>query len=284
MNDLTQTLLSNLSLGKKSQYAKVYSPQLLQAIPRSLNRDKLGLKPDNLPFNGKDWWDLYEVSYLNKKNKPEVAIGRCEIPASSINIVESKSFKLYLNSLNFTNFNCIDDVSRTIADDLSDLLQTRVKVSLYNPSISEVADSLFSVHLPQGICLDSLDISVNEFDYNPEILTDCISDAVVKEELYSNLMKSNCLVTGQPDWGSVYIKYEGNQIDREKLLKYIISYRNHNEFHEMCVERIFCDILKYCRPEKLTVYARYTRRGGIDINPFRSNFESEMPFSRLIRQ
>ena len=143
---------------------------------------------------------------------------------------------------------------------------------------------MFDIHHPNGTCIDGIDISVSDFDYNPNLLIDSTSGTIITEELYSNLMKSNCLVTGQPDWGTIYIKYTGNKIAHENLLKYIVSYRNHNEFHEMCVERVFCDLMKFCKPQKLTVYARYTRRGGIDINPFRSNFEENAPFDRLIRQ
>ena len=260
MNTSDQYIIKDLVLGKRTEYKRSYSPDLLQAIPRSLNRDKLGLTDSTLPFSGYDLWNLYEISYLNSKHKPQVAVGYFTVPHSSPFIVESKSLKLYLNSINFTCFDSVDDVASTM----------NIK--------------MFDIHHPNGTCIDGIDISVSDFDYNPNLLIDSTSGTSITEELYSNLMKSNCLVTGQPDWGTIYIKYTGNKIAHENLLKYIVSYRNHNEFHEMCVERVFCDLMKFCKPQKLTVYARYTRRGGIDINPFRSNFEENVPFDRLIRQ
>lgn len=278
--DLNLNIIKDLPLGKKSSYAKAYDPTLLQAIPRSLNRSQLGIGEHNLPFTGFDVWNLYEISFLNKRNKPVVALGTIIVPADSLYIVESKSLKLYLNSFNFTQFDSLDHVTNTITKDLSKILDISIVVSLYN--INDEKE--FQLCLPAAKCIDELDLSIDTFDYSPSLLDDSCTDPIVEEQLISNLMKSNCLVTSQPDWGSIYISYKGHQIDHEKLLKYIVSFRNHNEFHEMCVERVFCDLMKYCKPQRLTVYARYTRRGGIDINPFRSNFEKEIPFKRLIRQ
>ena len=283
MNTSDQYIIKDLVLGKRTEYKRSYSPDLLQAIPRSLNRDKLRLTDSTLPFSGYDLWNLYEISYLNSKHKPQVAVGYFTVPHSSPFIVESKSLKLYLNSINFTCFDSIDDVASTIKQDLSSLLHADIKVELFG-LLEQQNIKMFDIHHPNGTCIDGIDISVSDFDYNPNLLIDSTSGTSITEELYSNLMKSNCLVTGQPDWGTIYIKYTGNKIAHENLLKYIVSYRNHNEFHEMCVERVFCDLMKFCKPQKLTVYARYTRRGGIDINPFRSNFEENAPFDRLIRQ
>jgi 7-cyano-7-deazaguanine reductase len=269
--------LDNLVLGKSVAYADKYDPSLLQGVPRSLSRTEINL-PSPLPFNGIDIWNGYELSWLNSKGKPIVAILRCFVPITSANLIESKSFKLYLNSFNQSCFNSPDDVKAHIQKDLSACAGETVEVQLIEFSAFQ---SLQLGEFP-GVLLDTLDIEMQNFDISPQLLK--TTDNYVEETLCSHLLKSNCLITHQPDWGSVLIKYEGNQIEHEALLKYLISFRQHNEFHEQCVERIYYDIYTHCKPSKLTVYARYTRRGGLDINPFRSNFESPYADLRLARQ
>jgi len=270
-------ILNNLSLGKITEYRETYAPELLQGVPRSLNREEIDLF-DALPFTGVDRWTGYELSWLNPKGKPQVAILQCEVPASSANLIESKSFKLYLNSFNQTQYESLEQVQSVIQQDLSLCAQAQVKVHLVSPrDFSSLVMSTL-----QAVSIDELDIEINEYQLNPALLS--TQDEWLEESLCSDLLKSNCLITNQPDWGSVFIRYKGKKICHESLLRYLISFRKHNEFHEQCVERIFCDILHYCDPEQLTVYARYTRRGGLDINPFRSNFESIYPEFRLARQ
>lgn len=269
-------------LGVRSHYPDQYSPQLLEALPRARGREVIGLNTPALPFTGYDLWTAFELSWLNNKGKPVVGIAEFIIPASSENLIESKSFKLYLNSLNQTRFRDLETLLATLINDLSEAAKGDVKVTLY-PGLSGYPSAIDT--LP-GINIDDLDIEVNNYDFNPDYLKYAISEKSddIAETLCSNLLKSNCLVTYQPDWGSVVINYEGKQIDRECLLRYLISFRQHNEFHEQCVERIFNDIKRYCQPQKLTVFARYTRRGGLDINPFRSDFEEKTATGRLIRQ
>jgi len=267
-------------LGKNTGYVQHYAPELLESLPRTRGRNEIKIKSDSLPFSGFDLWTGFELSWLNDKGKPVVAIAEFFIPATSQNLIESKSFKLYLNSFNQTKFATSDVVTSTLERDLSSAANGSVKVKLY----ANIAQYPVLTSALPGKCIDSLDIEVDDYCFNPEHLKHSISDEIVSEILSSNLLKSNCLVTNQPDWGSIIIKYEGRKINREKLLRYIISFRTHNEFHEQCVERIFCDIKNYCNPEKLTVFARYTRRGGLDINPFRSNFEEALPVNRLVRQ
>ncbi|MCE2593550.1 NADPH-dependent 7-cyano-7-deazaguanine reductase QueF [Motilimonas cestriensis] len=274
------SILDTLSLGQDTQYDSDYNPSLLQAVPRSLNRDDLQLQAQNLPFQGFDLWGLYELSWLNSKGKPVVATAHCKVDAKSENLIESKSFKLYLNSLNQHKFDSNDAVLATLTRDLSACAQGQVEVTLYT-DLDQNYEVLGSF---DGTLIDELDIEVSDFEFNPDYLNHSTSEQQVNETLYSHLLKSNCLVTNQPDWGSVLIKYQGPKINQEQLLRYLISFRQHNEFHEQCVERIFQDINHYCKPTKLTVFARYTRRGGLDINPFRSNFESGITTPRLLRQ
>lgn len=270
--------LNNSELGKKSAYETQYNPLLLFAIPRAIKRSEIGINPDNPGFYGEDIWTHYEISWLNTKGKPMVAIGEIFYSSSSKNIIESKSMKLYFNSFNNTRLSSAQELIDIVINDLS------VKVA------SEVRFELIDINQPInkfGLCsalsLDNLDIECNEYQPNPDYLV-CDSK-VVSELLYSNLLKSNCLVTNQPDWGTVYIEYTGLKIDPQGLLKYIVSLRNHNEFHEQCVERIFHDIQQYCFPQELTVYARYTRRGGLDINPYRTTRKNyKVSNCRLIRQ
>lgn len=273
------TPLDKTPLGKSVKYEFCYNPQLLEGVPRSLNREPIGLYPDNLPFSGMDVWNLYELSWLTPSGKPAIAVGEAFVEATSHNIIESKSFKLYLNSFNQTHFDSLDTVQATIAKDLSQVAEGDVNINLWHHPSATIEN------LP-GECIDDEDITTDCYEIDSGLLEGAANPhQSVEEVLHSHLLKSNCLVTGQPDWGSVMISYAGPKIDRAALLKYIISFRQHNEFHEQCVERVFTDIQRYCQPEKLTVYARYTRRGGLDINPFRSNFETAPPANvRLLRQ
>lgn len=272
--------LSGLTLGKTTDYRDTYDASLLQGVPRSLNRDPLGLKADNLPFHGADIWTLYELSWLNANGLPQVAVGQVELDYASLNLVESKSFKLYLNSFNQTRFASWDEVRSTLQRDLSACAQGAVSVTLYR--VDELEGQPVA-HFA-GLCIDDQDIAIDNYEFDAALLTDAASGEVVEETLVSHLLKSNCLITHQPDWGSVQIHYRGSQIDREKLLRYLVSFRHHNEFHEQCVERIFTDIQRFCQPESLSVYARYTRRGGLDINPWRSNTSFVPATGRLARQ
>ncbi|MDG2960310.1 NADPH-dependent 7-cyano-7-deazaguanine reductase QueF [Bisgaard Taxon 10/6] len=272
--------LSGLTLGQKTEYKAKYDRTLLQPVPRRLNRDGLGISARQ-PFNqGADIWTAYEISWLNPKGLPQVAIADVEIDFRSENLVESKSFKLYLNSFNQTKFASMAEVQNVMQRDLQDCARGEVKVRLN--FLTFYANQ--PIHKLAGEVIDDQDIEISDYGFNADLLTDCTNNVQAEETLVSHLLKSNCLITGQPDWGSVRIHYIGKQIDREKLLRYIVSFRQHNEFHEQCVERMFCDIMCYAKPEKLTVYARYTRRGGLDINPFRSNFEPVPDNLRLARQ
>ena len=265
-------------LGKETTYISHYNRDLLFPIPRKSKRDEIHV-PGELPFKGVDIWNAYELSWLNPKGKPVVALGEFILPCESPNIVESKSLKLYLNSFTNSMFSSVADVLQRIQQDLSDYAGAKVTVN-----ITPIAEfSVGQIQTFGGICLDDLDITCTEYHVTPAFLT--TEKNSVTETVYSNLLKSNCLVTGQPDWGSVQIHYTGNKIQHAGLLQYLVSFRNHNEFHEQCVERIFMDILQYCQPQQLTVHACYTRRGGLDINPFRSTervFPEEM--ARQVRQ
>ncbi|CDG88573.1 NADPH-dependent 7-cyano-7-deazaguanine reductase QueF [Xenorhabdus bovienii] len=271
---------AQLTLGKATPYCDHYDPTLLQAVPRSMNREPLGLFPDNLPFHGADIWTMYELSWLNSRGVPQVAIGYVSLSAASVNLVESKSFKLYLNSFNQTRFADWDTVQKTLQQDLSVCANGDVHVvlrPLHDFSQQPIAEF-------EGKCIDNQDIEIDDYQFSRDYLNDAAAGSVVDEILVSHLLKSNCLITHQPDWGSVQIRYKGPKIDQEKLLRYLVSFRHHNEFHEQCVERIFNDLIALCAPEKLTVYARYTRRGGLDINPWRSNEAFIPETGRLARQ
>lgn len=272
--------LQGLTLGKSTDYCDQYNPQLLQPVPRALNRDDLQLS-GSLPFSGADLWTLYELSWLNNNGVPQVAIGDVYIPATSRNLVESKSFKLYLNSFNQTRFDSWDAVRQTLENDLRACAQGDVSVALYR--LDELEGQPIA-HF-NGTCIDNQDIVIDNYQFSTAYLENAVSgEKAVEETLVSHLLKSNCLITHQPDWGSIQIQYRGRKIDREKLLRYLVSFRHHNEFHEQCVERIFNDILSFCQPEKLSVYARYTRRGGLDINPWRTNTDFTPATGRLVRQ
>lgn len=268
-------------LGKPTSYQVEYTPSLLFPIPREQKRLEIGVT-GTLPFFGVDIWNAYELSWLNLRGKPQVAIATFTAPADSPNIIESKSFKLYLNSFNQTRVASPEALVEMLRTDLSNGFGSPVQVKLTMPD----AFSTVEMGELEGLLLDRLDIEVSEYSPNPGLLKANHEEAIVEETLVSHLLKSNCLVTGQPDWGSVQIRYVGPQIDQENLLQYLIGFRNHNEFHEQCVERIFMDIMRQCKPQKLSVYARYTRRGGLDINPWRTNFTTGQrpPNLRNVRQ
>jgi 7-cyano-7-deazaguanine reductase len=259
-------------LGKASAYQTEYAPELLFPIPRQQKRDELGIS-GTLPFFGVDIWNAYEISWLNLRGKPQVAIATVTVPADSPNIIESKSFKLYLNSFNQTRLANTDALLTLLRADLSAACGAPVHIALATPD----AFSTLKMGELDGLLLDRLDIDVDQYTPAPGLLSANHDEALVEESLVSHLLKSNCLVTGQPDWASVQVHYVGAQIDQEGLLRYLIGFREHNEFHEQCVERIFIDILRQCKPVKLAVYARYTRRGGLDINPWRTNFSTAPP-------
>ena len=277
---ITISAPDDLSLGKQVDYEFEYNPDLLQGVPRSLSRDTLNLAGSGLPFDGIDTWTGYELSWLNLKGKPNVAILECHVPITSKNLIESKSFKLYLNSFNQTKFASAEDVQQVLQADLSACAGEPVEVKLILPEqFSSLQFQEFN-----GTLLDSLDVEIDQYSPNTQYLTVAKNETGVQETLVSHLLKSNCLITSQPDWASIQIRYEGKAIEHEGLLKYLISFRQHNEFHEQCVERIYNDIMKHCQPDKLTVCARYTRRGGLDINPFRSNYEAPYANHRQARQ
>lgn len=271
-------------LGQATLYPSRYSSELLFPIERKASRVILGID-ESLPFSGVDLWTAYELSWLNSKGKPVVAVGEFSFSCHSQFMVESKSFKLYLNSFNQTRFASFDEVKQCLENDLSGLVKEKVGINLYSlnqPSLNQ--SFLHGINSIEGICLDEIDLDITTYHPEPGLLV-CETTEVVSETLYSHLLKTNCPVTGQPDWASLVISYSGAKIHREKLLAYIISFREHQDFHEHCVERIFCDIQQGCKPQTLTVYARYTRRGGLDINPYRSSEKNvDISSKRLIRQ
>ncbi len=265
-------------LGKASAYADQYDPSLLFPLARAPKRAEIGIT-GSVPFVGADLWTAFELSWLNERGKPQVALAHITVPCETPNIVESKSFKLYLNSYNNTRFATAQDVQARLRTDISEAVWRgaetpgTVGVRLVLPEQFDQEP----LHELDGLLLDRLDIECDTYQPAPELLRVAMEEAPVSEVLVSHLLKSNCLVTGQPDWGSVRIAYSGPQIDQERLLQYIVSFRNHNEFHEQCVERIYMDLWTRCKPIKLEVYARYTRRGGLDINPWRTSHPQAMP-------
>lgn len=272
-------LIAHSPLGKTVSYDGNYEPRLLFPIARGPFREALGVT-GNLPFHGHDLWNAYEFSWLNTKGKPVNVVAQFLFPCSSPNLIEAKSFKLYLNSFHYTRFDSPEAVTDALNRDLGQCIQAPVMLEL------APLDAIHSCTLNrlEGICLDHLDIEVEQYTVEPSLLQ-VESNAVVSETVYSDLFKSNCLGTGQPDWGSVQVAYSGPKINHEALLKYLISFRNHNEFNEHCVERVFMDIRQYCQPQELTVRAHYTRRGGLDTNPCRStNPQVPINSERLIRQ
>ncbi len=273
-------------LGQASVYADQYDPSLLFAIPRAPQRAQLGITGQPR-FFGADLWTAYELSWLNTRGKPQVAIAQVVVPCESTHIVESKSFKLYLNSFNGSRFASEQEVKQRLQADVSAALwqggpvQQSAVVRLVLPPDFDREP----IQELDGLSLDRLDIDCDRYQPAPELLSAAFDEQPVEETLTSQLLKSNCPVTGQPDWGSVQIRYAGPQIDQAGLLRYIVSFRGHSDFHEHCAERIFTDLWQRCRPTKLTVYARYTRRGGLDINPWRTSHPGTLPPSaRTARQ
>jgi 7-cyano-7-deazaguanine reductase len=265
-------------LGKATTYADQYDPALLFPIPRSTARAALGLT-GTMPFLGADLWTAFELSWLNARGKPQVALAHVTVPCESVNIIESKSLKLYLGSFNNTRFADAAEVQARLRADLTEaawrggVVQSGVGVKLVSADLFDREP----IHELDGLSLDRLDLDCDCYTPAPELLTSATDEAPVSEVLTSNLLRSNCPVTGQPDWGSMQISYFGPQIDQAGLLRYIVSFRNHNGFHEDCVERMFMDISQRCKTHKLSVYARYTRRGGLDINPFRTSYPQALP-------
>jgi 7-cyano-7-deazaguanine reductase len=267
-------------LGKASEYVSSYTPSLLFPIPRAAKWAELGLTASTLPYVGVDLWNCYELSWLLPSGKPVVAIGEFAIPADSPNIIESKSFKLYLNSLNQTVFPSVEALQACLVADLSAAAGKAVAVRVR--SLAEVAAE--GVGALPGVCVDSLDIAVQDYSHpRPELLR-CEPGRIVEESLHSHLLKSNCPVTSQPDWGSLAVIYKGPALDHASFLAYLVSFREHSDFHEQCVERVFLDVQRLLKPERLTVFARYVRRGGLDINPYRSTYETAFDNRRLARQ
>jgi 7-cyano-7-deazaguanine reductase len=273
-------------LGKAAPYADQYDALLLYPLPRAPKRAEIGV-PATLPFMGADLWTAYELSWLNARGRPQVAIAHITVPCETPNIVESKSFKLYLNSFNNTKFADATEVLSRMRADISEAVW-RGSETKGTVGVKLIAPELFDqqpIHELDGLNLDRLDIECTQYTPAPELLSAAFHEQPVSEVLTSSLLKSNCLVTGQPDWASVQIAYSGPQIEQGGLLQYLVSFRNHNEFHEQCVERIYMDIMARCKPAKLAVYARYTRRGGLDINPWRTSHPQPLPANiRTARQ
>ncbi|QEA12202.1 NADPH-dependent 7-cyano-7-deazaguanine reductase QueF [Comamonas flocculans] len=273
-------------LGAPSAYPRDYDPALLYPIARAEGRRAAGL--DAAPaFFGADLWTAYELSWLDPRGKPQVALARLTIPCETPNLIESKSLKLYLNSFNATPFASPEAVRERLRADLS-AAAWRGAEHPATLGVQLLLPEQFAAERIQeldGLLLDRLQVECTHYQPAPELLGAALDEAPVEEVLVSHLLKSNCPVTGQPDWASVQIRYSGPQIDQAGLLRYLVSFRDHQGFHEQCVERIFSDIRARCRPIKLTVLARYTRRGGLDINPLRTSHPMALPHGgRTARQ
>ncbi|MDY7218606.1 NADPH-dependent 7-cyano-7-deazaguanine reductase QueF [Denitrificimonas sp. JX-1] len=266
-------------LGKTSAYISQYDPSLLFGIARSVKWQELDFTAENLPYVGVDIWNCYELSWLLPSGKPVVAMAQFTVPADSAQIIESKSFKLYLNSLNQSVFASFADVEAVLVEDLSKVAQApvQVKIKALRDAVAE------GVYEPQGICIDDLDVNLSIYEHPHSEMLACSTNQV-EEQLYSHLLKSNCPVTGQPDWGTVIINYRGPALDHVSLLTYLVSFRQHQDFHEQCVERIYLDLYQCLQPEFLSVSAHYVRRGGLDINPVRSSEPVHIENRRLVRQ
>jgi 7-cyano-7-deazaguanine reductase len=259
-----QSTADHSLLGQAVAYDAAYDPGLLFPIPRREGRERIGLAQP-LPFRGWDVWNAWELSWLDARGKPQVAWAEFHIPADTANIIESKSFKLYLNSLNQHRFDAAEALVQVLRRDLSACAGGSVEVVVHSPE----SWPSFPLVAPAGTCLDALPVDIEHYTPRPELLRVC-SPEVASRQVFSRLLRSRCPVTGQPDWGTVLIEYTGAEIDPAGLLAYVVSFRQHQDFHEQCVERMFCDILARCAPQALTVQARYLRRGGLDINPCRS--------------
>ncbi len=265
-------------LGHATTYAETYDPGLLFPVDRAPQRAELGFGAE-LPFRGVDLWTAYELSWLDPAGKPQVAIATFSVPAASPRLVESKSVKLYLTAFNQTRFAGGDEIAATIARDLGAAAGASVEVTLTPP---QRFAALPRAELA-GVCLDALPIAIDRFEPAPEALA--AAGPAVSETVFTRLFRSVCPVTGQPDYASVQLAYRGARIDHAGLLRYLVSFRRHPGFHEHCVERIFADVWRRCRPEELSVYARFTRRGGVDINPWRTSSERPPPaHARTARQ
>jgi len=275
--DTMNSQLDNAPLGHETVYPTAYDARLLFPIERAPNRLALGPLPT---WVGADIWTAYEISWLNPKGKPVVATATFTVPHDSPYLVESKSFKLYLNSFNDERFADKSEVIARMRQDLSAACGAHVDVELQ--TLSEQTGSIYRPM--EGINIDDLDVEIDAYIPSPNLLRCVQSASEIEETLVSDLLKSNCPVTGQPDWATVQIRYAGPQINRAALLKYIVSLRRHDEFHEHCVEKMYCDIWTVCKPRSLLVYARYTRRGGLDINPWRASHPMQVAASRTIRQ
>lgn len=267
-------------LGRKVEAVSQYMPSLLFPIERQRLREGLQLGPQQLPFEGHDQWTAWELSWLDRDGKPEVGVLQITVPCQSRAVFESKSLKLYLNSFSQTVFSSAYDVTRTLESDLSVTAGAAVAVDLL--SLRHVQHAGLGSFT--GECLDTLPVVVRQYRPDPGLLAVLENSRIVTETVHSNLLRSLCPVTGQPDIGSIQISYTGMRIDHAALLRYIVSYREHQGFHEQCVERIFLEVLRYCRPLELSVQARYNRRGGIDINPYRSTTQAQPLPLRLARQ
>lgn len=265
-------------LGRRTDYIDQYTPALLCPVPRWDAREVLDLDPEALPFHGMDYWNAYEVSWLDGRGKPVVMIGEFSVPCNSRNLVESKSLKLYLNSFANSRFDSVAAVRSLMEKDLSDCAGGPVDVRLRTLD-NAAADPWLEIN---GDCVDRLDIDIDSGVEDIRLLTD--QGAERTETLYSHLLRSLCPVTGQPDWATLVVRYTGAPISQVTLLRYVIALRNHQGFHEQIIERVFTDILEQCQPRQLSVYGRFTRRGGLDINPFRSNFEERALNRRVVRQ
>lgn len=270
--------LDNAPLGKASEYPDQYDPGLLFPVARDANRRRIGLEDGRWPWFGEDLWQAWEISWLRPGGVPAVAWAEIRFPAASPEIIESKSLKLYLNSLNQTVFSSPGQVADTLTGDLSTACGAAVQVHLY--SVDEAGQA---IGRPAGYeLIDDEPVPEVVYDYAPASLR--ADGAVITENLCSHLLKSNCPVTGQPDWATVLLSYTGPKIDRAGLLRYIVSFRQKQDFHEHCVETLFTDLMARCQPEQLSVCARYTRRGGLDINPWRSTHPEGGAGPRLVRQ
>lgn len=274
-------------LGKPVQYADQYDPSLLYPLSRAPKREELGLT-GALPFFGADLWTAFELSWLNPRGKPQVALAHITVPCETPNIIESKSLKLYIGSFSNTALASADEVRERLRRDLTEAAWRGAPTVGASVGVRVLLPEMFDrepVHELDGLSLDRLDVECTEYQPAPHLLAAAFDEPPVEEVLTSNLLKSNCLVTGQPDWGSIQIRYTGAPINQEGLLRYLVSFRNHNEFHEQCVERVFMDVWRRCKPSRLAVYARYTRRGGLDINPLRTSHPMALPANvRTARQ
>ncbi|WP_019530325.1 NADPH-dependent 7-cyano-7-deazaguanine reductase QueF [Dasania marina] len=273
-----------LSLGAEVEYVSDYSPQLLFPISRQQTRENLGIDNNRLPFKGEDIWNAYELSWLNPKGLPQVGVAACYFPCDSVAIIESKSFKLYLNSFNQSTFTSLQQVQACMAEDLSKACGGEVRVELLSPQQWHFSQAdPYPDPALAWVTIDQQDISTSAYHTDKSLLIAGTGEQV-EEHLQSHLLRSLCPVTGQPDWGSLQISYRGQQINHQGLLRYIVSFREHQEFHEQCVERIFTDLMASYLLDELSVYARYVRRGGLDINPYRSTADKPIANTRLFRQ